>query len=285
MPKEQFDREFAPLVARVAGEGCVAILERGTSILGRIDLSTIQIEARRDAHGSVLIDPPTRRNHPPACQSCDRLAHCESASPEMTPALAWRRLGLIEVDGRPTRRGVIFSFFNRGEGLAIAPALEDASYPVTDLIYDVANLRAGHRFSADGENVSGGRLGWLCARAYERAEYSGYLENGVPPDYGDGASQIVRETHLDAAQKFRFLNDLIRPGDLERVITEWRSLVRQIVAAPDFDWDRWREFQRAAREIALPENSAVAAKLPSLSALQLRPRAHRLGAAPGKLIA
>ena len=42
-----------------------------------------------------------------------------------TAVYAWRKLGLIEEDGTPTRRGVIFSCFKGGEGLAIAAALED----------------------------------------------------------------------------------------------------------------------------------------------------------------
>ncbi len=284
MTRVQFESEFAPLAARVAGGGAVGFVERGNMILARIDLSLIPVEARRDTHGVALVDPPTRKNHPAACQTCERLAHCEAANREMTPALAWRRLGLVEADGRPTRRGVVFSFFNRGEGLAIAPALEDATYPLTDLIFDVANLRAGHRFSAEGENVSGGRLGWLCARAYERGEFPGYLESGVPPHYGDGASQLVRELHRDPAQKHRFVSEMVRAGDLERVITEWRSLVRQIAAAPDCHWDRWRSFQQLAREMAQAVQT-TAPVFPPLLPAQRQPRAHRLGTTPGKLIA
>lgn len=278
MAREIFDRDFSPLAASIAAGVVAEIVQRDSSIIARVDLSAIPVEACRDAAGCALIDPPTRKNYPVACLACERRVHCESASAVMTPALAWRRLGLMEADGRPTRRGVIFSFFNRGEGLPIAAALEDESYPVDDLIYDVANLRAGHRFSADGENVSGGRLGWLCGRVYERAEHAGYLENGVPPDYGDGASDLVRETHRDPAQGFRFVTDLIRPGDLERAVTEWRSLVRQIAAASDFPWERWREFQQAARSIVHPRPACVAVTVPPLSAAQRRPWASRLRA-------
>ena len=282
MAREIFERDFSPLAAAIAGGGVTEIVQRGTSILARVDLSAMAVEACRDAAGCALIDPPTRKNYPVACLACERRGHCESASAEMTPALAWRRLGLIEKDGTPTRRGVIFSFFNRGEGLPIAAALEDASYPVGDLIFDVANLRAGHRFSAEGENVSGGRLGWHCGRAYERAEHPGYLENGVPPDYGDGASDLVRELNGDPAQSFRFVTAMIRPGDLERVVTEWRSLVRQIAAAPDFPWDRWREFQQTARAIEHPLPGSIATAFPPLPAAQRRPWSSRPGTRGGK---
>lgn len=282
MPRAVFERDFAPLVASIAGGALTEIVERGPAIVARIDLAMTPVEACRDAFGVALIDPPTRKNYPIPCLACERRAHCEAASPEMTPALAWRRLGLIEADGTPTRRGIIFSFFNRGEGLPIAAALEDESYPVRDLIFDVANLRAGHRFSADGENVSGGRLGWLCGRAYGRAEYPGYLENGVPPDYGEGVSDIVRELQRDPAQTYRYVTEMIRPGDLERALTEWRSLVRQIAAAPDYPWDRWRDFVLAARAIVHPLPASVAMAFPPLSAAQRRPWALRPGSMGGK---
>ena len=38
-----------------------------------------------------------------------------------------------------------FSVFSRGEGLAIAAAVEDLNYSIDELIFDLANLRAGHR--------------------------------------------------------------------------------------------------------------------------------------------
>ena len=57
-------------------------------------------------------------------------------------------LGLIDAQALPTRRGIVFSFFNHGEGLAVAAALEAKHYPIEELVYDLANLRAGHRFNA-----------------------------------------------------------------------------------------------------------------------------------------
>ena len=132
----------------------------------------------------------------------------------MTPALAWRKLGLIEPDGTPTRRGVIFSFFNHGEGLAVAAALEQPArdYPIDDLVFDLANLRAGHRFTPEGDNPHGGRLGSICARTYQRADHPGYLEMGVPPDYGDGAAQAVLEMVQSPGSRHRLLNELLRPA-------------------------------------------------------------------------
>ena len=105
-------------------------------------------------------------------------------------------------------------------------------YPVEDLIFDLANLRAGHRFTPEGDNPRGGRLGGVCARVYGRADHPGYLEMGVPPDYGDGAAEAVRDMTGHPGNRHRLLNDLLRPGDLERVLTEWRSLLLHVAAAP-----------------------------------------------------
>jgi hypothetical protein len=37
-------------------------------------------------------------------------------------------------------------------------------------------------------------------------------------------------------------------GDLERALVEWRSLLRHIVLAPDYDWERWRALKAAAQK-------------------------------------
>jgi len=42
-------------------------------------------------------------------------------------------------DGTPTTRGILFSFFHHGEGLAVAAALEDDSYAIDELLFDLAN--------------------------------------------------------------------------------------------------------------------------------------------------
>ena len=196
----------------------------------------------------------------------------------MTPALAWRKLGLIEPDGTPTRRGVIFSFFNHGEGLAVAAALEQPArdYPIDDLVFDLANLRAGHRFTPEGDNPHGGRLGSICARTYARADHPGYLEMGVPPDYGDGAAQAVLEMVQSPGSRHRLLNDLLRPGDLERALTEWRSLLLHVAMAPDHPWDRWQALQASARKLVQTVEPGALPHFPPLSAAQQRRYQHRL---------
>ena len=274
-----FHERIPPLVPALSGGGTLwRIFERGGVLLAQADFSALTMRAVADSHGVALHDPPVRKNYPACCQACPQLPVCEPADPAMTPALAWRKLGLIEPDGTPTRRGVLFSFFNHGEGLAVAAALEQSekNYPVADLIHDLANLRAGHRFTPEGDNPHGGRLGSVCARVYQRADHPGYLEMGVPPDYGDGAAQAVAELALNPGSRHRLLNDLLRPGDLERVLTEWRSLLLHVALAPDRPWDRWQSLQAAARKMVDTTDTNALPTFPPLSAAQQRRHQHRL---------
>src|SRR4029079_15023612 len=131
----------------------------------RIDFSAVKTRAVRDSLGTNLLDPPEREALPVVCRGCDQLGHDQTVEIVASPAYAWRRLGLVEPDGTPTRRGVVFGFFQAGEGLAVAAALEDESYPIDDLVFDLANIRAGPRFAGD-EAPLGGRLGALCQQRY-----------------------------------------------------------------------------------------------------------------------
>src|SRR5262249_47244755 len=106
-----------------------------------------------------------------------------------TPVHAWRALGLIEEDGRPTRRGIIFSFFQHGEGLAIAAALEDESYPLDELVPHLANLRSDCHFDMP-EPCGSGRLAALCRATYGFVNHHGYLESGLPLGYGEATAEL-----------------------------------------------------------------------------------------------
>ncbi|MEL0098491.1 MAG: hypothetical protein VW907_02940, partial [Opitutae bacterium] len=107
---------------------------------------------------------------------------------------AWFMLGLIDEDARPTDRGRIFCQFSRGEGLAVAVALEDDTYAMEELIYDLANLRAGHRFRSWAKSES--RLSALCRQAYGFRDCPGYLRAGLPMEYGEGGVDFIREKSL-----------------------------------------------------------------------------------------
>jgi hypothetical protein len=199
---EAFHSQVVPLLGSIGGDGEVFdLVERNGALSVRLDFSSRLVEGWLDSTGAFLLDPPERKEYPDACRGCDQLAVCEGELERKTsPALAWRKLGLVDKEGAPTRRGTIFSFFFQGEGLAIAAALEDPGYPVDELVYDIANLRAGHRFSEE-EAARGSRLGSVCRETYARADYTGYLEGGVPPAYGDGAAEVLREVSFSRGRR------------------------------------------------------------------------------------
>ena len=278
MGRAVFEERVLPLVPALSGGGSLwGLVERAGVLLAQADFSSAAFPARRDAFGRALHAPTERRNYPACCQGCPQLPVCEGDARTMTPALAWRKLGLIEPDGTPTRRGVVFGFFNHGEGLAVAAALEQPDYAIGDLLHDLANLRAGHRFTPEGDNPHGGRLGNVCQRVYARADHPGYLEMGVPPDYGDGASEVVAELSQNPSSRHRLLNDSLRAGDLERALTEWRSLLSHVAVAPEHPWDRWAALQAAARAFVAAEvGHGQLPTFPPLSAAQQRRYQHRL---------
>ena len=220
-----------------------------------------------DSRGAALLDPSEREALPVVCRQCSELEHDLSTTITASPAYAWRQLGLVADDGTPARRGILFSFFHAGEGLAIAAGLEDETYPVDDLVFDLANIRAGPRFAGEDAPL-GGRLGILCQQTYGRADHPGYLEMGVPVQYGSGASEVIRELVSNSAARYRFTNESLRHGDIERALMEWRSLLRHIVGAPDLDWERWRVLQKLAGHYVGNTTSPAAMEFPPLLASQ-----------------
>jgi len=264
---EEFLKQVLPVVeAEMRGrfhEQCV----RDGLIFGRFRFDEFPAKGYRDRCGRILENPETRRTYPAVCQPCTLKADCEALEPSVSPALAWRQLGLVDQKGVPTRRGIIFSFFNQGEGLAIAAALEEPDYAIEDLIFDLANLRVGHRFSLD-ETYSQGRLGAVCQMVYQRGEYPGYLELGLPIAYGPGGSEVVRDVVAHQVPRHRLVSESVRPGDIERALTEWRSLLRQITQAPVYDWDRWLQLRDMASAYVHSTRSPARDPLPQLAPAQ-----------------
>src|SRR5439155_133935 len=111
----------------------------------------------------------------------------------------------------------IVSFFPQGDGLAIAAGLEEGSYPLDELIYDLANLDAGFRFCGE-ENRWAGRLAMVCHERYGLQSIPGYLENGVPPKYGSGAEQVVAAIHKNPLSKHAWVTELLGAGDIDRIV-------------------------------------------------------------------
>ncbi|HEY5894376.1 MAG TPA: DEAD/DEAH box helicase [Chthoniobacterales bacterium] len=269
--EEEFFEKVRPILeARIKTGKLVELTIRLQHVVARISYADEPTEAFRDRLGAYLILPPTRRELPEVCRDCPHRPDCEARKPDMTPAMAWRSLGLVEPDGKPTLRGRVFSFFNHGEGLAIAAALERDDYPIEDVVYDLADIRAGHRFAGD-DSPYGGRLGFVCQQAYRRMDFPGYLEMGVPVGFGNGAGEIMRELALYGGNRNRFLTEELRPGDIERAQLEWRSLLRQVVAAPPLEWQRWIDLQTAARIVLESAvGKSVRAAFPALSGDQMQ---------------
>jgi DEAD/DEAH box helicase len=265
--REEFLKQVLPVVeAEMRGRLHEQCLRDGL-IFGRFRFDEFPVKGYRDRRGRILENPETRRTYPAVCQSCMLKTDCEALDLSVSPALAWRQLGLVDQNGVPTRRGIIFSFFNQGEGLAIAAALEEPDYPIEDLIFDLANLRVGHRFSLD-ETYSQGRLGAVCQTVYQRAEYPAYLELGLPIAYGPGGSEVVRDVVAHQVPRHRLVSESVRPGDIERALTEWRSLLRQITQSPVYDWDRWLQLRDMASAYVHSTRSPARDPLPQLAPAQ-----------------
>ena len=222
-----------------------------------------------------------------ACATCPRRTECLELSTVPTPLWQAQRVGVLDAVLRLTPRGNIVSFFLGPEGLALAAALADKRYPLDDLVYDSANLFAGDRFSGTNPRRMG-RLAMVCESCYRGFNIEGYLERGVPPQYGYGASEIVRSLVAEGEKARRLLDEhvLAGRGDIDRLLTEWRSLLRQVVGAsswidvpggqPDSVLSaRWSAFRERSR-IALGENKDNALpELPMLTPDQRRPVNHR----------
>jgi hypothetical protein len=268
---EQFETQIRPQLVELVKPGTIVDwIMRGKLLSVRLDYANVPVNAHIDSAGKALIDPPERENLPDVCRTCDQLEHDQTVAIVNSPTYAWRHLGLVEPDGTPTRRGMIFSFFHGGEGLAVAVGLEDETYPIEELVFDLANIRAGPRFAGEDAPM-GGRLGILCQRVYGRADYPGYLSMGVPVQYGAGASEVVRALVADPRSKHKLTNELLRHGDIERALVEWRSILRHIVLAPTYPLSRWTELKAAAQELVDKTSSPTSAvDLATLVPLQQR---------------
>lgn len=253
----------------------VRFTDHPARILAEVSLAELTKRVPVDAHGVALWRPVERDVLPDDCATCSLVPVCGQLSAATGTALLWRRLGLVDAAGAPTLRGRVVSFFSQGDGLAITVALEDARYPMDELIYDLANLDAGFRFCGE-ENRWAGRLAIACHQRFGLQSIPGYLENGVPPKYGSGAEQVVAGVHKNPNAKHAWVTEFLGAGDVDRVIIEWRSLLRQIAHAPDLEWERWRALQKLAKEILRETESPTLTDLPPLEYHQTKRVDHRL---------
>ena len=263
---ERLEQIVVPLLPKLTHGGKLhELVERNGFINARLDYSEAEAYLHVDSEGKFLLNPPQQTKNEEFDFSF-RDTYTESRKVE-SPVLAWVRLGLIDAQAVPTRRGKVFSFFNGAEGFAIATALEDPNYEIAEITQHLVNLRAGHRF-IDFESYSS-RLGNSCRIASNGASFPGYLEKGKPIDYGDGAAEILTMFDEDPAGRAKLWQTNMLSGDIERVRLEWMSLLNQLAHSPDLEWDRWRQLKAEAHRILAKTTSApLFSDLPPLTASQ-----------------
>ncbi len=237
----------------------------------------IRYQGVRDRYGVGLVDAPSRSGFHEECLACRHHPNCQALPAESSIARSWLRLRLVDSCGRVTQRGWLTSLFSGGEGFAIAVGLETLDYPIEELVRDLANLRAGTRFSVL-PFLRGSRLTALVREAAGGVEEPGFLQNGLPPGYGEGASELLSALYEKRYQTKPHDDEEIQQGDLERVMIEWRSLLRFVASAPENpDFSRWQELRHAAAilldNLALERSKPV---LPQLTAAQRERLEHRL---------
>ena len=277
-PIETWHGTIAPLLERHFATEQTPLIRfdvHPQQIVALVSLGEQVVSVPVDRHGVALWKPQEREIFPADCARCPLTETCRGLSAATGTALLWRRLALVDQRGVPAIRGRIVSFFQGGVGLAVAAALEDPVYPLDELLYDLANLDAGFRFCGD-ENRWGGRMALACHAQYGAQNIEGYLENGVPPKYGDGANRVVHSVHRDPFSKYRYVTDFLGDGDIDRIIIEWRSLLRQVSKAPALDWDRWNTFQSLAQALLHETESPTDTDLPPLEHHQTKRIDHRL---------
>lgn len=275
---DQWETKIVPLLRdRLAGQKTpvVRLVSEPHKIVALVSLDQVIMRVPVDSLGVALWRPLEREVLPADCASCSLVPVCQELPTATGTALLWRRLGLIDGAGVPTQRGRIVSFFQQGDGLAVAAALEEIAYPIDELLYDLANLDAGFRFCGE-ENRWGGRLAHTCQKTFGVQSIPGYLEMGVPPKYGSGAETVVAGVHKNPLSKHTWITETTGPGDIDRIIIEWRSLMRQISHAAELEWPRWMELKQRAKMILNETESPTLTELPPLEYHQTRRVDHHL---------
>jgi hypothetical protein len=221
-----------------------------------------------------------RREKDPApfCQTCAHRPECLQLDPKPALFWLWNRIGLLDKNLQLTRRGRAMAGFSGAEGLGVLAGLEDEKYPLAELLEDMANLVAGDRFCGN-EPRWGGRLAFACQKTYRRFSSDGFLVDGMPLNYGSGGAEIVRALRTKKFVPMQGLDEHVHRGDIDRLLIEWKSLLRQVAgASADLAWPRWTQFQEMCRaEFALYARDSLPG-LPAITAEQQKPVSHRLSA-------
>jgi superfamily II DNA/RNA helicase len=286
--QEEADSFFPELFEAVIAPGVFERLSlRGNTLYLSAGFQSHLVDCYVDSQDEPLISPEERQVIVESATHYIDETSGDSFNPVPgSPAYAWRKLGLIDDSGVPTDRGVIFSLFQGGEGLAVSALLEDTSYPLDEGIRHLANLRAGYRFEIDQaqgardavDSIGSERLALACRQTYGPVDYEGYLSLGLPSGYGEGAAEVIalrEEGRLYQLFAREGGHLEFGPGDVERAYIEWLSLLRHIHFAPDCENQRWIELKELAKsELSKHERKSPFSDLPALptTTLQQKPQ-------------
>ncbi len=267
---------------------CDARVPLGVDYTAQRSAEELPCRERTDTGRARLVRRERRPFLP--CLTCEFRPECLSFSPQATLLWQWQRVDVLDRELRLTVRGEIVSFFLGPEGLALAAALEDRRYALDDLLFDAADLFGGERFAGTNPRWLG-RLAAASARAYRRLSIEGWLHEGVPVHYGFGAADAVRAIVAEGARSREILDEIETAGrgDLDRLLTDWRSLLRQAAAAgpllgdgapmtgrDHFIAERWDNFRALAREWLNETRVDSLPELPPLTVDQQRAVNHRV---------
>lgn len=273
---EKVERVAMPkLLPHFPGANFLGLARKDEMLWAQFDFSPALVEATKDSLGRWVAHAQLRTVER-SVETEIRTSSGDSAQSARsgTPVHSWRTLGLIESHGAPTRRGLIFSFFQHGEGLAIAAALEDEAYAVDELVLHLANLRSDCRIDLP-EGGSSERLAAVCRATYGFVNHHGYLEAGLPLGYGSHTAELLGLI-AGVEPSHRGLTREVAEGDLSRAYIEWLSLLRHITHAPHHDWTRWRVFKEAAartlEQHLAASRTSLRPKLPPLTPKQRHER-------------
>ena len=216
----------------------------------------------------------------PFCLTCPHRAESLALDPKPTLLWLWNRLGILDKHLQLTRRGRIMACFSGPEGLGVLAGLEDEKYPLVDLCEDMANLVAGDRFCGN-EPRWGGRLAHRLSEGPTAVSPAkAFWSTACPSITGAGGAEIVRALRQKKYVPMQGLEEHVHRGDVDRLVIEWKSLLRQIaIATVDASWSRWSEFQALCRAEYAPYERTSLPGLPVISAEQQKPVSHRLSMA------
>ncbi|HMP83171.1 MAG TPA: DEAD/DEAH box helicase, partial [Verrucomicrobiota bacterium] len=122
--------KLAPLVEqKLAAQRTpvVRFVNQAQRILAYTSVADLTMRVPVDKHGVALWKPVEREVLPYDCAQCSLVETCKKLLTATGTALTWRRLNLVDAQGKPTLRGRVVSFFQQGDGLAVAAAVEDTA--------------------------------------------------------------------------------------------------------------------------------------------------------------